>query len=248
MKECNIGDSMIELLKYVNAKTNVQFKTNKTIGRSVQTERGVPQGCCVAPATFIIFANMILQELNDTQLAYPVGYNQNTDKQDYAVLFYADDLLIVCDCPHKMQQIIDRCLEIMDVIEMEANIDKCAILRMHHPGNRENDPQVFTWKNNSLPYLQEYKYLGVMFDVKTTWQSHIERLIKKADIAFARLRPYLCDSSISIDLRLRAFDALITPLFSYASESWAPLTKQTRSKMARWVQRKYKNNRWKRRK
>ena len=62
----------------------------KTFGKPIKTERGTPQGCCISPASFLLFADHMLRELNQMQLAYPLGWNPVTSMEDTAVLMYCD--------------------------------------------------------------------------------------------------------------------------------------------------------------
>ena len=114
-------------------KTRNRVQTNNTVSRKSRlTERSVPQGDCVSPAAFLLFIDMVLQELDAMKLAYPIGNQGET-----AVLMFADDLVIVADDPVKLQQLIDRCALLMKIIDMEANVKKCAVLHIQHKNNDE---------------------------------------------------------------------------------------------------------------
>lgn len=159
--------------------------------------------------------------MDELGLAYEIGNSGET-----AVLMYADDLVIVCEDDEKLQKMIDRCSEIMVSIEMEANVAKCAVMDMKLSSNETTDTE-FVWRGNGLDdpvkvdIKSEYKYLGVYFDDKLSWEKHIANITKKAYIAFARLRTYLCNRNIPVDMRCMAFNSLITPLFCYSSECWS---------------------------
>ena len=151
--------------------------------------------------------------------AYPIGINGET-----AVLMYADDLVIICDNEEDLQCMIDRCSDIMISIEMEANVAKCAIMDMKSK-NRPNTTTKLYWRGNNveqeIDIKSEYKYLGVYFDDKMNWEKNIEGIKRKAYIAFAKLRPYLCNRHIPVNMKVMAFNSLITPLFCYSSECWS---------------------------
>ena len=229
MREAKINKKTVDIIKYMNSHTIVSYRTNSVIGDPIQTERGVPQGCCIAPCTYLFFADMVLQELNAMDLAVSVGIDEHNEQHDTGVLMYADDLCIVCDNADDLQKMIDRVAEIMTSIEMEANISKCAVLHMKHPLN--NPTPQFTYNGNPLLAPDEYVYLGATIDTELSWTSHMNKLKKKSLIAYARLKPFLCNPMIDLDLRLLAFDALITPLFGYASESWAPTVAYKRKEL-----------------
>ena len=69
-REEGIDEATIELFKKIHAKTKCRVRTNKYNGQYFQTTCGVPQGCCLSPITFILFCDVILQELNASGLAY----------------------------------------------------------------------------------------------------------------------------------------------------------------------------------
>ena len=222
-RECGISENFIKLLKDMHEKTETSVRTNKNVGKPIKTERGTPQGCCISPASFLLFADHMLRELNLMQLAYPLGWNSVTSMEDTAVLMYCDDLVIICDDADKMQRMIDRCEEIIKSIEMEANVKKCAAMHMDHINNAPTES--FTWGGKPIPMPKDYKYMGGWIDKALTFAKHMDCVCKKARAAFARLIPYLRNNDIPIDYRMKAFDALITPLFGYACETWSPFSK-----------------------
>ncbi len=219
LEEHLICEKTRKLIRSLMNKTKCLIKTNKTISEPIETTRGVPQGCCLSPCTFVIFADIILRELDAMNLAYKIGENDET-----AVLMYADDLVIICDNEISLQRMIDRCAEIMQAIEMEANVAKCAIMDMKLWDDRQTNFE-FIWRGSGrddpVPLKQEYKYLGGYFDNKLSWEKHVSNVTRKAYHAFSKLRPYLCNRIIPVNMRIQAFNSLITPLFCYASECWA---------------------------
>lgn len=54
------------------------------------------------------------------------------------------------------------------------------------------------------------------------WKKHCEKILKNVNFAYWKTYRYICDFEVLILARLRAFSALIKPLFDYASEIWNP--------------------------
>ena len=100
---------------------------------------------------------------------------------------------------------------------------------MNHINNTPTES--FTWCGKPIPMPKDYKYLGGWIDKALTFAKHMDCVCKKARAAFARLIPYLRNNDIPIDYRMKAFDALITPLFGYACETWSSFSKTKRQRL-----------------
>ena len=214
-REVGIEEKTIALFKKIHAKTKCRVRTNKYNGKYFRTTRGVPQGCCLSPITFIIFCDVILQELNASGLAYKLG------NDTFAVQLFADDLVIITDTECKLRALIDLCKNVCDAYDLKANVGKCAVMQMESDMN-EPITQDFFWNDELIEVVSEYTYLGIIIQSNLKWNLHADKVLKNTTLAFFKIKKFLCDFTIPTKLRLQAFNSMIKPIFDYCCELWTP--------------------------
>lgn len=78
--------------------------------------------------------------------------------------------------------------------------------------------------NNTIPwtpYNQTVKYLGLNFDTRLTWKSHIATKIQQTKIKLIQLKPLLNHkSSLSLNNAIALYKTIIRPLMLYACPIW----------------------------
>ena len=57
--------------------------------------------------------------------------------------------------------------------------DKCKLLRIT---NKSNPTETYVMYKQKLDYVDEAKYLGILIHKKLSWKSHINSIIKKANL------------------------------------------------------------------
>lgn len=105
---------------------------------------------------------------------------------------------------------------------MRLNVEKTLFLRF----SRQKAPLSFTYMLGSSPLKEEtkYKYLGVTFTNKLSWNLHIDNVCSSALRKLYFLRHKLKNSPPNV--KLLAYYSLIRPKLEYACVVWDPFTKQ----------------------
>ncbi|GBN27534.1 hypothetical protein AVEN_202378-1 [Araneus ventricosus] len=81
-----------------------------------------------------------------------------------------------------------------------------------------NPLQIF---GHPVPFVSEYKYLGLILDTKLNFDSHIQRAVTKArnsSSALGRLIPP--KSTLAIKHKLLLYKAIVRPIMLYGSPIW----------------------------
>ena len=109
------------------------------------------------------------------------------------------------------------------VWQMSFNVKKCGVLSI----TRKRSPSIFDYKlhNDVIPRPTEYKYLGVTVTPDLRWNTHCQKIRHKASRTLGLIRRTL--SPCSMEVKTRAYAALVRPQLEYAAEAWNPHTVTT---------------------
>ena len=145
-------------------------KSNKIIGPR-SSFKGIQQGSPLSPVLFNIYtANFSENILNNVK-----------------VLQYADDIVIYCSgcspdqCRIQMQQAINNIAEWMDRMEMQVSVSKTKAM-LFSKGRRPHQAPL-KYRDDRIEYVDNYKYLGMIFDSQMKWSLHISNICNKASKA-----------------------------------------------------------------
>ena len=167
----------------------------------IKYNRGVVQGSVIRPALFNIFIEDLADELKS---------KEGISLED--LLFYADDILIICSSPSQLK----RCIEIVNNWAsengMKVNKQKSGVVVF----TRRIKRKVPDLGSDVLgyPVVSSYKYLGTVLDSKLSLNSVLSHILKKSDFTFFKLYPYLANATA--DGRRDLWQTLIAPLFNAA--------------------------------
>ena len=177
---------------------------------------GVPQGTVLGPLFFLIFINDLPSSVSSTNRLFAddcLMYRRIKTPEDQAIL--QRDL-------NKLQQWEDRWL-------MQFNTDKCEVLRVT---NRK--PPVladYIIHGHVLNTVVSAKYLGLTIHKSLSWDTHIDKITKKANstLAFLGRNIRRCPTSI----KAQCYSTLVRPTctIEYASSVWSPAKKETINKL-----------------
>ena len=84
-------------------------------------------------------------------------------------LLYADDLVIVADTAEDLQVLLSCLDEWCHTWKLSINIDKLAIMHFRPKRYPRSSPK-FLSNGVSLPFVSQYKYLGVILDEHITFK------------------------------------------------------------------------------
>ncbi len=190
------------------------------IGKSkLRYNKGVAQGSILSPALFDIFIEDLGDELQ-----------QKADMNIEDLLFYADDILMLCSSPTQAENCI-RIVEEWSVKNgMELNKNKSGIVIFSHrhakkvpmmkthkftkPGSSH---QTISWQPSinsirGIPICESYKYLGTYLTPKLSSDPQLMFIKRKSAHLFSRLYPYLANASA--DARRDMWQTMVAPLFN----------------------------------
>ena len=107
---------------YMQQKVKVRLDRGET--RSVQTGRGVRQGCCLSPILFNLYSECLTKGALDGLGDFNIGC------QIIQTVKYADELVLLAKEETVLQGIIDKLIETGRYHGMEMNVEKTKVMRI----------------------------------------------------------------------------------------------------------------------
>jgi hypothetical protein len=138
-------------------------------------------------------------------------------------LLYADDLILISEKPSELQ----HCLNALEVYceewGLNINTKKTQIMIFSKNKNAStNEPAFnFTFNNSLLEKVNEYKYLGLIFNSNGKLNNASQNLAQKGRKAYFGFRSKIqFGNNLSVKNWLNLYDSIISPIMTYGSEIW----------------------------
>ena len=183
-------------------------------GRKVLLRQGVPQGGVLSPTLFILFINDIVAEL-------PRGVH---------AALYADDLVLwsneehATTATHRMQLALDSVAAWAESWCVTINREKSTATLFSLSTKKQ--PGKLTIGNTTMKYEDQQTYLGVTFDKRMSWKSHISQAEAKARRKLNIMRKLAGTNWGANEKVLKTvYQGAVRPHLEYGSSSWMTAAK-----------------------
>ena len=175
--------------------------------------RGVLQGSKLGPILFNIFINDLLESLNSSNLGVKLGDNH------VAALGFADDLVLITDCPKKAQSLLDICQSWATDNRMSFKTSKCKVMVLNGPSTNIS----LKLYNDNLEIVHSYKYLGVTLSAKyitNFFKTHFSLVLEKARTRVATIRRYgFHKDGLRLASAVRLYKLFVRPILEYCAQT-----------------------------
>ena len=223
LSQKNVKGKLLRLIKDLYTGSEAQLFINGKAGSAFEVTRGVAQGCVLSPLFFDVYLDDLLSTFRQRGLGVPIG------QIIHGASSFADDLALVA--PDK--QTAEAYLSILEKWCAEnffkVNTDKSGILRV---GELRSQPDPnFSLKDERIRLLEEedpihkdverFKYLGFMISPDGKWDDFVNLRIQRCKQALGQYWRFFKLANISVDLKLRAAQALIFSHLAYGKKSCA---------------------------
>ena len=164
---------------YMDQTVKVRLDRGET--RSVQTGRGVRQGCCLSPFLFKLYSECVTNEALDGLGDFNIG------GQIIQTVKYADELVLMAKEETVLQGMIYKLTEIGRCYGMEMYVEKTKIMRIL----RQPSPVTNVVDKKQLENMDFLKYLGIMLTNDGRCTLEIKSRIAMAKLHSTRRRIFL---------------------------------------------------------
>lgn len=166
LTELNIPDYLTKLVENLLTGRSLYIKDNldNILGPQIANQ-GLPQGSPLSPTLFNLYTRSIF----------------NITRNSIQILQYADDITLLVkgkDINH-MTHTVNTFLNALNIWLMEHNFQlstaksRCILFRK---GKGKNINPSIIFNGEVIPWVNQIRYLGVIFDNNLKWDQHVEHL------------------------------------------------------------------------
>ena len=213
LQKVGINGQLYKIIKsmYQNTFSRVKCKHNMT--GPIRITQGVHQGNVLSPVLFNLFINDIGNNFN-------IDDSPLLDGLPVSHLLYADDLVLLSTSDMGLQNNIDMVDRFCKDWGLAVNKEKSKIIAFSKSGRSTKNQFRFTIGTDELEYVNQYKYLGVIFSSSGKFSVAEKTLAFKARRALFSIKQSMSDQNMKPSVLLQIFDALVKPVALYSSEVW----------------------------
>ncbi len=173
----NIDAKVYNSIKSLYTNTVSCVQLNGSCSSWFNVGAGVRQGDPLSPTLFSSFINELILEIKQTGIGVSIG------NEKISLLAYDDDIVLLAETEEDLQQLINTLTDWCYKRKLQLNESKSDIVHFRSK-RKERTNYNFKLGINELHVVQEYKYLGLLFDEYVTFNDSIKMLVTSAGRAF----------------------------------------------------------------
>jgi hypothetical protein len=227
LKAEGLPKNTIKIIKALMTDTQATVRVGNLSTDKFGIDRGVKQGSVLSPTLFIILMDWVLREALDGKV---VGLRMK-DRDEITDLVYADDVLLLSESVKEAQLAINKIQETGRKVGLILNAKKTVWIAN---GVTED---ILTVENADIPKSSVLVYLGSAVNACGGMENEVDRRISAGNASFWAYRNLWKNKSISVQIKMRIYSAVVRSRLLYASQSWA-LTGKEKMKLEVWDRNK----------
>jgi len=202
---CMGGEVLMFVCVFVLTDRSQRVFVNNRMSGSILTNVGSPQGCVLSPLLFIFYTDDCRSKHNDRFL-----------------IKFADDfalLSLMYGTEIEYGPCLNECVSWCESSFLYLNVSKTKEMIFDFRTVNKCKPKSVHIHDEEVGIVNEYKYLGTVFDEKLTWETNTKLICKKSQQRLYFLRKL---NSFSVDKTiLRIFyKSFIESLLTFSSICW----------------------------
>ncbi|TWW77398.1 R2DM Retrovirus-related Pol polyprotein from type II retrotransposable element [Takifugu flavidus] len=220
LREYGVSGPLIRAVRslYDRCQSLVRIAGSKS--NSFPVRVGLRQGCPLSPILFIIFMDRI------SRCSHGVEGIWFGDLR-IASLLFADDVVLLAPSARDLQLSLDRFAAACEAAGMRISTSKSEAMVL----DRKKVECLLRVKEEILPQVEEFKYLGVLFTSGGRMEREIDRRIGVASTVMRTLhRSVVVKRELSRKAKLSIYRSIFVPTLTYGHELWV-MTERTRSRV-----------------
>ena len=181
---------------------------------------GLRQGCPLSPVLFITFMDRISRRSQGPEGVWFGNHRISS-------LLFADDVVLLASSNQDLQRALGRFAAECEAAGMKISSSKSEAMVL----DRKKVACPLQVGGVSLPQVEEFKYLGVLFTSEGRMEREIDRRIGAASAVMRSLyRTVVVKKELSRKAKLSIYQSIYVPTLTYGHELWV-MTERTRSRV-----------------
>ncbi len=176
-----VDGNVYNSIKSIYSSSTSCIRINNKLTDWFDCKTGVKQGDNLSPTLFSVFINDLVSDINGLDLGMDVGDSK------LSILMYADDIVLMSDSEINLQRMLDTLHEWCKKWRVLINTNKSKCVHFRKGRFKTKSDFQFRIGNNVLEIVEQYKYLGVIFNDKLNYSSHCEAIAKGAGRALGSI-------------------------------------------------------------
>ena len=222
MTHFGFNEKLINQIKALYSKNQSPTRVNGGLTDYFTTSIGVLQGCILSPPLFNITLEAMMNIVKDSTDNSGIKLYGTTVNN----LRYADDIIGITETVEELQHLTSNINTVSERIGMQINTDKTNTMMI---GRHHADFNI-SINNQEIKQVNDFVYLGCKITENNNHSEDIKRRLVLARQKFSSLKTIWKSRYISIQLKIRLYNALIVTIAIYGSETWT-LTQYTTNKI-----------------
>ncbi|XP_053380261.1 uncharacterized protein LOC128548803 [Mercenaria mercenaria] len=171
MSKLGVGGKMLTIIRSMYEHVKCRIRHGKEFSDFIEIAVGLKQGEICSPLLW----SMFIEDL-ELYLGTRPGSGLNFDDLTLILFLYADDMVLFSDTVQGLQQSLEDLHVYCDRWGLSVNIDKTKVMVFRKRGPvRENEK--WTYNGSQLEVVNNFNYLGVVFDSHGKFSFNIQMLV-----------------------------------------------------------------------
>jgi len=219
-----INGKMLNALKSMYDIVKARVRVGSDFSDAFFCPRGLKQGEVCSPVLFSLLINELTKEINANGKH---GIQLSPDIIQILIMLFADDVALLSDSITGLQTQLNILYNVAKRLDLIVNLDKSNIVVFRNGGFLSHNEK-WIFGSNQLTVVNMYKYLGIIFTTRLSFQQTFLDLSERASKGVSALIRMLWSiGEHSPKFFFKLFDSQIQPILTYGSEVWGLTVNQT---------------------
>lgn len=233
LKAQNIPMAYVDMLMRLYKEQTASVRCDCQ-SRTFRIFRGTKQGDPISPLIFNAVLEQVLRPLKEQWTAKKYGIQLDAVTREFLTnLRFADDILVIGRSLPQIKKMLEDIMTECEKVGLSLHPEKTKI--MHNGRGYGSKVTLAKIKDVEIEILNEKQstmYLGRLLALEDSHDVEVSHRIRRAWTKFGLYKSELTEKMIPLELRLRLFNAVITPTILYGSGSWVLTAKREQSLQA----------------
>ena len=204
---------IIHLVQNLYKDQEATVRTSDGYTKWFKIGRGVRQGCILSPKLYNIYAESIMREsVEEAEGGVDIGGERTNN------LRFADDTTLICTSKQDLMEMLKEVKDKSSEKGLLLNSQKTKVMVID-PERRNREE--FILDGELIEQVDEFVYLGSLLSNKGTCVQEIKRRLAMGRSATQKMVKIWKSRGVSTKLKVRLLRAMVFPIATYGSESWA---------------------------